>query len=99
GNRSRGKGSRPPRRRADYREGGENRRRSTASRPVNRDRSEETVQPTPTNVDRAFAKELEQTPRPAPANSKPAEKPASAPQRKEIRREGADLPLYGKIEL
>ena len=93
GNRSRGKG-RP--RRNDRRDGGENRRRP---RPLNREKSGETVQPTPTNVDRAFAKELEQTPRPAPANSQPAEKPAPAPVRKEVRSEGDDLPLYGKIEL
>lgn len=93
-NRSRGK-SRSPRRN-DRRDGGENRRRP---RPANRDRSGETVQPTSTNVDRAYAKELEQTPHTAPAKSQPAEKPAPAPVRKEIRKEGEDLPLYGKIEL
>lgn len=93
-NRNRGK-SRPPRRN-DRRDGGENRRRP---RPANRDRSGETVQPTSTNVDRAYAKELEQTPHTAPAKSQPAEKPAPAPVRTEIRKEGEDLPLYGKIEL
>ncbi len=109
GNRGgRGKGGKPfgdrPPRRNDRREGGENRRRDnagrTASNPrpaMNRGKTDETTHPTSTNVDRVYAKELEQTPRPVQANPQPAEKPS--PARTEVRREGEDLPLYGKIEL
>lgn len=110
GNRGgRGKGGKPfgdrPPRRNDRREGGESPRRDNAGRgngngsrpPFNRERTGEVVRPTPTNVDRAYAKDLEQTPRPVQANPQPAEKPA--PARTEVRKEGDDLPLYGKIEL
>ncbi|WP_101909939.1 RNA-binding cell elongation regulator Jag/EloR [Marasmitruncus massiliensis] len=94
-----------PLRRNDRREGGENQRRDNVGRgngngsrpPFNRERTGEVVRPTPTNVDRVFAKELEQTPRPVQANPQPAEKPV--PARTEVRKEGDDLPLYGKIEL
>lgn len=99
GNRGRGGRGRP--RRNDHRDGGDNRRRgnNNANRPANRGKPGETAQPTSTDVDRAYAKQLEQTPCPAPTNSQPAEKPESAPVRTEIRSEVKDLPLYGKIEL
>ncbi len=110
GNRGgRGKGGKPfgdrPPHRNDRREGGENQRRDNPGRgngngsrpPFNRERTGEVVRPTPTKVDRVFAEELEQTPRPVQANPQPAEKPA--PARTEVRKEGDDLPLYGKIEL
>ncbi|MGI5965917.1 RNA-binding cell elongation regulator Jag/EloR [Anaerotruncus rubiinfantis] len=89
----------------------DNRSRDGGNRPggrynggPRRDRKEnsfgETVKPTPTDVDREYAKEIE---REAPVFVKPdqAEKPAApqAPVRETARKEGDDLPLYGKIEL
>ncbi len=67
-------------------------------------RRDETIKPTPTSIDREYLKEIEQE-GPSFVKSAPSEKPA-APVRENLSAlrtqksgEGADLPLYGKIEL
>ena len=58
----------------------------------------ETVKPTSTEVDRAYAAELEREgalERPAQAIPRTQQKPV----RQQARHEGDDLPLYGKIDL
>ena len=58
----------------------------------------ETVKPTSTEVDRAYAAELEREgalERPA----QPMPRTQQKPVRQQARHEGDDLPLYGKIDL
>ncbi|MCI8648606.1 MAG: protein jag [Anaerotruncus sp.] len=92
GGKNRGKGGRTEERREsrqEFRTGteGHSQRRE---RPV-RERPE-TVKPTPTTVDKEYMKEIERV---EPA----VQKPAGNPVRTQARKEGDDLPLYGKIEL
>ena len=73
-------------------------RRERGPRRDDRSTRGETVKPTSTEVDRAYAAELERAgalERPAQAIPRTQQKPV----RQQARHEGDDLPLYGKIDL
>ena len=73
-------------------------RRERGPRRDDRSTRGETVKPTSTEVDRAYAAELEREgalERPAQAIPRTQQKPV----RQQARHEGDDLPLYGKIDL
>ena len=79
-------------------------RRDRSDRGRRDSRREETIKPTPTSIDREYLKEIEQEV-PSFVKPDPSEKSA-APVRENLSTsrtrtsgEGADLPLYGKIEL
>lgn len=107
------RGGKPPRR-GDGLRSGERRefpprdrdsgRRDRSDRGRRDSRREETIKPTPTSIDREYLKEIEQE-APSFVKPDPSEKSA-APVRENLSTsrtrtpgEGADLPLYGKIEL
>ena len=73
-------------------------RRERGPRRDDRSTRGETVKPTSTEVDRAYAAELERAgalERPTQAIPRTQQKPV----RQQARHEGDDLPLYGKIDL
>lgn len=92
-------GARPPRRDGQYKD--------RPARAGNRDERpprppREAGRPTPTDIDRAYALELEREPalkRPERQPEKTAVRESTAPVREKASSEGENLPLYGKIEL
>ena len=73
-------------------------RRERGPRRVDRAPRGETVKPTSTEVDRAYAAELEREGT-LERSAQPKPKTEQKPVRQQARHEGDDLPLYGKIDL
>lgn len=95
GGRRRGRGGRGPRGEGED-------RRDRKPRREHREGGQKREVVTPTSVDKAYMEELDKGPVLAQGQAqepKPAPKPEQPPVRQQARKEGEDLPLYGKIEL
>lgn len=95
------RGGKPQRRTSDgHPEGGFHERepRRDGIRPP-RPQGDGAAKPTPTDVDRAYAKELEKETFPVREPVEVQEKTMGAPVREKGLNEGTDLPLYGKIDI